>query len=104
MVAKNALSESHNAGLMSLSPEFTKLPRFKALFVAKNKTELCLYVEGQHRPVELNVALNTVALKMGRGGGWSWQKVCRASESLAVLYIQDQLCTLPKHLLLSQTT
>ena len=44
MVAKNALSESHNAWLMSLSPAFAELPRFKALFVAKNKTELCLYV------------------------------------------------------------
>ena len=43
-------------------------------------------------------------VEKGKGGGWSWQKVCRASESLAVLYIQDQLCTLPKHLPLSQTT
>ena len=60
MMAKNALSESHNAWLMSLSPAFAELPRFKALFVAKNKTELCLYVEQLHRPVELNVALNTV--------------------------------------------
>ena len=68
MVAKNALSESHNAWLMSLSPAFAKLPRFKPLFVAKNKTELCLYVEQLHRPVELNVALNIVVWK-GEGGG-----------------------------------
>ena len=74
MVAKNALSESHNARLMNSSPAFAKLPRFKALFVPKDKTELCLYVEQLHRPVELDVALNTVALKRGKGGGGPGKK------------------------------
>ena len=37
-------------------------------------------------------------MERGGGGCWCLQKVCRASESPAVLYIQDQLCTLPTHI------